>query len=1142
MDNKFKDTFDKIKDDDQLKKSIKSQIDSQSQTTLKAVHMSNHANKPKQKQRLPLSTKIVRFSSLATVCMMALIIGLGFGFGWFVPAPNLDIRNYGTVLGVQSLNPLSRDQYIDLVWIENDIDWETQDRNDLAVSDGGEADRNTSTAQSPDSDGSDYTVTNSQVEGVQEGDIIQADSNHIYFLSRTGLNIVSARGQMRLLYRDELNDFLPDEMYIFGNRLIVIGGYYSSVSMNVGLGHGPTRLWGNRLATRIIVYDISNTSNVKRLFEHSVSGSFITSRRIGNNLIVTTNFFINRLRQDRIFPTVNGQELNSQYIHFHDTLNFSSLLVLASLNLDTLQMSVAAHMGLNVGHNSSAQYFSKENVYFLVGLNKACQQSGNRTNYSFVSKISLTTLKTIANTTIDGHVNSRFWVSEYGDNFRIISQSFTSGIGNLGRHTNLYILDNDLNVVNNVRNIQRGRTIHGVRFRGNQVAIDTYILIHIRIDGVATIDLTDINNPIITEGGAADGTNEYLQWLSDDVVIGLGQNTQTNNNFTSFHGVMVSLYGKDGTGVLQPANQITLGTHWAFSEALSNPRVIVNDTARNMFSIPITKSLPSFWDGRVNRPRIEGQGLAVFEYSLNKEGNHTLKFRGLLSNLPQNHTFADWDDLNYHSFSFVQRGARVGDRLFTVSDRYITSYCVRTLNQIGQLKLRLNMCSLLGCNIQGGIRRDATCTTDGLWRGRCSRCRQLRSFTMPAWGAHRFGEWSITTLPSANMSGGQESRECNGCGVRETRRLQNHSYTSGFILRRDLINNTYSVQAFRGSGSSVTIPNYHNNIPIVKIETNAFNFSRNINTTNNTLTCVTIGKNIQIIGDNAFGGQLRISSLTIEDGSRLTSIGNSAFANTSISSLVLPDSLVSIGNSAFLNVINITSLSIPKSVEHIGANAFASNRWMSSQIVLSSLNSVVFEDGSSLVNIGASAFANTSLTAITIPKSVVSIGAGAFSIATNANRQPQLTSLIFEKGSFIKTIGASAFANTRIKSVVLPQKLQSVSDGLFLNVISLQSVVFDGGGKYVEFIGNSAFENTDLECINIPLNVQSIGANAFRGIGRLSKIVVPDTVNAIHSGAFSHMASLTCLHISANISFIGQGIFSFNPFLKNVTMTDNYYY
>jgi len=296
-----------------------------------------------------------------------------------------------------------------------------------------------------------------------------------------------------------------------------------------------------------------------------------------------------------------------------------------------------------------------------------------------------------------------------------------------------------------------------------------------------------------------------------------------------------------------------------------------------------------------------------------------------------------------------------------------------------------------------------------------------------------------------------------GCGATERRALANHSYAGGLLFRRNVEANEYYVRKFTGGGGAVNIPNNHNGVPITKIE-------------------------------------------------------SGAFAGTGITSVTLPNTLRVIGASAFHNLLYMTEITIPASVEYIGARAFCNNintgNWNQR---VSNLSNVTFEGASSLAVIGNSAFANTSIRTIVIPRSVEHIGASAFSTSSNAERGSSFASIEFEIGSNLTTIGSGAFTGTSITSIVFPSKLESIPSFLFNNVTTLTNVKFESGGKNIASIGSGAFANTRISSIIIPANVERIYGNAFRNIRTLTTVHIPDGITRIAQGAFANNPALVNL-------------------------------
>ena len=112
----------------------------------------------------------------------------------------------------------------------------------------------------------------------------------------------------------------------------------------------------------------------------------------------------------------------------------------------------------------------------------------------------------------------------------------------------------------------------------------------------------------------------------------------------------------------------------------------------------------------------------------------------------------------------------------------------------------------------------------------------------------------------------------------------------------------------------------------------------------------------------------------------------------------------------------------------------------------------------------------SSLTSISIPSSVTSIGNGAFNECrslTFINIPPSVTS-----------IGESAFSYcTSLPSINIPSSVTSIGGWAFCYCRSLTS-------------------------INIPSSVTSIGEYAFRGCSALTSINIPSSVTSIETGAF----------------------------------------
>lgn len=155
--------------------------------------------------------------------------------------------------------------------------------------------------------------------------------------------------------------------------------------------------------------------------------------------------------------------------------------------------------------------------------------------------------------------------------------------------------------------------------------------------------------------------------------------------------------------------------------------------------------------------------------------------------------------------------------------------------------------------------------------------------------------------------------------------------------------------------------------------------------------------------------------------------------------------------------------------------------------------------------IGNKSFYKTTITSVSIPNSVTSIGSDAFKSCT------RLASA--ELGEGIEKIGTSAFAKCEsLKAISIPDKVTYVDEETFSECNSLESVII---GKSVSSIGYYAFMYCEsLETITIPDNVSNLEEGAFLGCSGLKKIEFGKSLSTIEKEVFEECTSIAEFTVS----------------------------
>ncbi len=337
---------------------------------------------------------------------------------------------------------------------------------------------------------------------------------------------------------------------------------------------------------------------------------------------------------------------------------------------------------------------------------------------------------------------------------------------------------------------------------------------------------------------------------------------------------------------------------------------------------------------------------------------------------------------------------------------------------------------------------------------------------------HNFGDWQIVVDPSCEAEG-EKYRICHNCGERENGTVPSHNFSNGICTDCNMLSEskfTYNVSNGEATitrcdstiSGDIKIPSTLGGYPVTKIDSYVFRY-------NTSITSVVLPESIKSIGYEAFYNCTSLSKINLPE--NLTYLGSDAFSSTALTSIVIPDSLTDIESSCFKNCRNLKTVTLGKNIKTI--------------------RSSMFENCSALEE-------------ITIPESVTEIWFYAFRNCTSLKT--------VNMGENVRSIGDNAFTNcVSLKTLYIPGGVTTI-DRLYEGCTSLESVIVSENNAVYSSVDGVLYNKQKTELVSCP-------------IGKTDKIIMPDSVTAISEKALYNCAGVNEIVFSPNITDIGAKAF-----------------
>lgn len=222
------------------------------------------------------------------------------------------------------------------------------------------------------------------------------------------------------------------------------------------------------------------------------------------------------------------------------------------------------------------------------------------------------------------------------------------------------------------------------------------------------------------------------------------------------------------------------------------------------------------------------------------------------------------------------------------------------------------------------------------------------------------------------------------------------------------------------------------------------------------LDFVTLSENLVSIGDYAFQSSL-LTRITFPQ--TLTEIGEKAFSYTMLEHVVLPDSVTYVGSGAFSYCNRLESVVLSKGMRAISSSMFSNDY---------ELQSIVIPEG--ITTVERNAFTRCDkLQQVVLPDSITEIGYAAFSECGIGG------GLTISLSDNLLAVDSSAFTQSGLKNIVVPKSLISISEFMFFDCSDLETVTLYAS---IESIEREAFSDCDdlheIRFVGTPKDWESI--------------------------------------------------------------------
>lgn len=508
--------------------------------------------------------------------------------------------------------------------------------------------------------GGEFSETNVQVEGIDEGDIVKTDGKYIYSTNHYEIFITDTAAMKLVSTITFEEEVYPQEIFLQNDKLVAISQMYGNPTFSedtremkaIGNGH-----------VNIKVFDVSDKAKPKQIKEIGVEGHFRTSRLQDSFMYVIANQYpdVWILREvgsndDEIIPHyydgdegIHKQKLNKiQYVPGSNEKNYMHLL---AIDLESEQMDYNVETILGGGDNF---YMSHENLYIAAANYNVENDRSNTQLFKYEVDELKMTFHSLGE--VEGNIINQFAMDEHEGNFRIATTVYSDA-----EPTNsLYILDENMNKIGELSGLAKDERIYSVRYMGDKA----YMVTFKEVDPLFVIDTSEPTKPVVLGELKIPGYSSYLHFYDENHLIGFGYDTKLvqgdmGNSFVQNGGMKISLFDVSDFYNPKEKDSVIIGGSGTHSDVLYDHKALFQHRGKHLYGFPI-----SIYDSQEQfHHKFVLNGALVYEITPEKG----IVLKTTIKNDGDTEEYEDWEQN-------IRRLMYIDDSLYTISNKQIKSF------------------------------------------------------------------------------------------------------------------------------------------------------------------------------------------------------------------------------------------------------------------------------------------------------------------------------------------------------------------------------------------------------------------------------------------------------------------------------------